>query len=121
MGLFADTVPREMYEDMREQRDQALVRYDKLFDEYSKLRPTHAPVKPMTLHMPKTDSGTEAVRAAEVALVTPRIRGVAENLMREKPLLSEADALREAMRLERIITGKELPIAAGELNMPPAR
>lgn len=115
MGLFTETVPRDLHDALQK-------RYDDLLEKYHALRLVgNAPVKPMTLHLPKTDTGTEAVRAAEVALVSPRARSVAENLLRDNPTLSEADALREALRLERIITGKELPIAAGELHMPPAR
>lgn len=115
MGLFTDSVPRDLHDALQQ-------RYDDLLEKYHSLRLVgNAPVKPMTLHMPRTDTGTQAVRAAEIAFVTPRVRGVVENLMRDNPLLLEADALREAQRLERIITGKELPIAAGELHMPPAR
>lgn len=106
MPLFNDSVSREQYEDMKQQRDAWQVRYDTLFSEYSKLRPLQSPVNPMKAIQPKMDSATETLDAMEQSVKDPRITAAVEKLLAERPGMGTAAALREAKKMLDIATGK---------------
>ena len=106
MALFTDSVSREQYEDMKQQRDAWITRHDILFAEYAKLRPMQSPVNPMKAIHPKPDSATETLDALDQAVKDPRIEAAVKKLMEEKPGLSPAVALREAKKMLDIATGK---------------
>lgn len=105
MAIF-DTVPRGQYEQAIARAERAEKLYDDLLDKYHKLRPTHNPVQPLRITPPKPDSGEAALMGAEAAITDPRVAGIADNLRRERPELSEAAVMREAKRLNDIARGK---------------
>lgn len=102
MGLFTETVPRDLYDALQQ-------RYDALLEKYHALRPTHAPVSPMRVIGPRPDAGEATVQAIEAAVTSPRVRAIAEKLMREDGV-PEAAALREAKRLDDIARGRAAPV-----------
>lgn len=106
MALFTDSVPREMFEDMRAQRDSWQQRYDTLFERYHSLRPLQSPVNPMKAIPPKLDTATETLAAMEQSTRDPRIEAAVKKLMDEHPNLTASAALREAKKMLDIATGK---------------
>jgi len=93
MGLFTDTVPRELYDALQS-------RYDALLDKYHSLRlQGHAPTKPAVLIPPKPDSGQLAVMGAEKALQTPGAIALIEELKAKGK--SEAEACRIVLEMRR--------------------
>lgn len=116
MGLFSDTVPRDLY-------DKKCADYDALLEKYHALRQMgQAPVAPLRMSLPKQDSGTTALRNIETALHSPRVQAVAESLRRDNPSLTAEGALAEAARLDGFVRGKDVvPSAAESTSLPPAR
>jgi hypothetical protein len=105
MGLFTDTVPRELY-------DALQTRYDALLDKYHSLRMQgQAPTKPAVLIPPKPDSGQLAVLSAERVIRTPGAQAIVEELMQKGK--SEADALRIVAEMQNVGRGKALPEPGG--------
>ena len=101
MGLFTETVPRELY-------DALQTRYDALLDKYHSLRMQGmAPTKPAVLIPPKPDSGQLAVMGAERALRTPGAQKLIEELMQKGK--SEAEACRIVAEMQNVAKGKALP------------
>lgn len=99
MGLFTDTVPRDLYDGLQ-------ARYDDLLAKYHALRPTHSPVAPVRMIAPQPDSGQRALAAAEHAARSPGFMQTVSALVEAGS--SDADAMREAERLYRIAKGREV-------------
>ena len=115
MGLFADTVPRDLY-------DALQARYDDLLAKYHSLRPTHAPVAPMRQTAPKPEPGVDALHAIERSVTDPRVALVATKLMHDRPSLTKREAMIEAKRLDDIARGRTLPApAVSGVSVPPVR
>lgn len=118
MGLFADTVPRDLYDGLQ-------TRYDALLEKYHSLRQTgQAPVAPLRMQLPKEDGGSAKLREMEHTMhsvQSPRVKAIAENLLKEKPELSAEGALAEAVRLDNIARGRSMPQGAGDVPLPPSR
>lgn len=114
MGLFTDTVPRDLY-------DALQARYDDLLAKYHSLRPTHSPVAPLRVTAPKEEPGLATLHAAEAAINNPHIARIADNIMREQPSLSRQGALLEAKRLDDIRRGRAVAPSAASPPEPPSR
>lgn len=107
MGLFSDTVPRELY-------DRKCAEYDALLEKYHSLRLIgNAPVSPIRTSMPKPDTGTAALKDLEQRAHSPRVLGMAANLRAQKPELTQEEALAEAVRLDGFIAGRAMVPPAG--------
>lgn len=120
MGIFSETVPREQYEDLKAQLRAGEERYRDLMEKYHALRPTHAPVKPITATLPKPDSGEQALHAVELAVRDPNVARVAQKFVEEQGM-NDADAFREAKRLADIARGRLLPPNLATPPEPPSR
>lgn len=108
MGLFSDTVPRDLH-------DALQTRYDDLLAKYHSLRPTHAPVQPMRQTTPRVE-GEARIQQMERDAHSPRVLAVAENLKRQKPDLSNDEAIAEAVRLDGFVRGKDVPEYGGGIE-----
>ena len=118
MGLFAESVPREMYEDVKAQLAASEARYTALFAAYEKLRPTHSPASPIRMNAPTEEPGLATLHAAEAAVRDPRIAGIADNLIAQSPGLDRRIALREAKRLDDIARGRAVAPSVPSPNSP---
>jgi hypothetical protein len=105
MPIFKETVPKSIY-------DQKCAEYNDLLAKYHALRlEGYNPAAKLRMIGPKPDSGLAAIQAGERAFVDPRVaRAFAQCV---EAGMSEADALREAVRLVGIATGKSEPTSAG--------
>jgi hypothetical protein len=100
MALFAETVPKALY-------DQLWDKYSELLDKYHSLRATHQPTTPLKRIAPTGDSAQRAMQAGERAIRDPRLAEGVLKLVGEG--MSEADALVEASRLLDVYKGKADP------------
>lgn len=100
MALFQDSVPKWLYDDLQ-------IRYDDLLEKYHELKSMgHGPPARITQVTARPDSGQALVAGMELAARDPSIAEAAKSLKAQRPDLSEPDALREAVRLREVMTGK---------------
>ena len=114
MGLFTDSVPRDLY-------DALQTRYDDLLNKYHALRPSHAPVAPMRVTAAPEEPGARALHAAEAAINDPRLAAMADNLMQQSPGLSPVRAMIEAKRLDDMVRGRTVAPSLPTGSEPPSR
>ena len=85
MALFGDSVPREMYEDMRAQRDQALVDRRAIEVRYSALVSQTLDIKRHEMGMVPT--GFDAARSDPTTLLGPKTNLAIDNFAGGDPEL----------------------------------
>jgi hypothetical protein len=101
VGLFTESVPRDLY-------DRKCAEYDALLDKYHALRMAGAePVTKIRTTLQPPDGAAQTLKAAEMAASDPNVRRVAEKFMAQG--MAEPVALREAKRLADIARGRVLP------------
>lgn len=97
MAIFKETVPKEVYDELRAD-------YRDLLAKYHSLRATHQPVQPLKIRGPQPDSAQHTMQVGERAVRDPRLAAGVLALVEQG--LSEKDALVEAARLLDIAKGK---------------
>lgn len=112
--MFEPTVPKWVY-------DQKCAEYAALLEKYHALRPTHSASSPIRVTAPKEEPGLATLHAAEAAVNNPRLALIADNLMRQKPELTRAQALTEAYRLDSFARGRATIPPVAPPGEPPSR